>query len=199
MQCKDIMTRDVQWVPPDESVSAAAKLMAFHNIGFLPICRTNAMPIGVLTDRDIALRVVGEDRFAALTKVREVMSLPVRFVRPETPTDRLIEIMTNEGISRLLVLDNDGQLVGVVSLSDMLVHTSADLTLDTVRGLYNRVGKRSPNGLPPIATAPSPDYFQGKRAPTPVRPESSPADQTDRPESENPTERRIVPLKESPA
>jgi predicted transcriptional regulator len=193
------MTRNVQWVPPDETVSAAAKLMAFHNIGFLPICRPNAMPIGVLTDRDIALRVVGEDRFAALTKVREVMSLPVRFVRPETPTDRLSEIMTNEGISRLPVLDNEGQLVGVVSLSDMLVHASANLTLDRVRGLYAREGKRgSPNGLPPIATAPSPDYFKGRPAPAPIRPASSLADDTARREAEDLAQRGTIPLKESP-
>jgi len=138
MQCDEIMSKDVQWILPEETVAAAAKLMAFHNLGFLPICEPGGEPVGVITDRDIALRVVGENHNTQITKVREVMSKPVRFVRPDTPLDRLGEIMTTERISRLLVLDEDGQLQGVISASDLLVYAPASLSLQTVRGIYAR-------------------------------------------------------------
>ena len=62
MRCEEIMSQDVQWIRRDETVARTAKLMAFHNLGLLPVCNADGKAVGVITDRDIALRVVGKDR-----------------------------------------------------------------------------------------------------------------------------------------
>ena len=77
MLCTTIMSHEVQWIPPDATVARAAKLMAFHNLGVLPVCSADGKAIGVITDRDIALRVVGKGRHPAQTKVGDAMTTPV--------------------------------------------------------------------------------------------------------------------------
>ena len=88
MRCEEIMSQDVQWIRRDETVARTAKLMAFHNLGLLPVCNADGKAIGVITDRDIALRVVGKDRPVAKTKVGDVMTAPVQFVPPDCPVDQ---------------------------------------------------------------------------------------------------------------
>ena len=198
MKCNEIMTKDVQWVSPDETVAGAAKLMAFHNLGFLPICKPSGEPIGVITDRDIALRVVGENRNTQVTKVNEVMSLPVRFARLDTPLDRLGEIMTTEGISRLLILDEAGQLRGIVSASDLLVHAPAHLSLETVRGIYARETADRRVGEPHKARKPTLEFFHGPRAPLIETTEPSSVENSARLESDNVAHGGTNTLKEFP-
>jgi signal-transduction protein with cAMP-binding, CBS, and nucleotidyltransferase domain len=153
----------VQWVLPNETVARAAKLMAFHNLGLLPVCSADGTPVGVITDRDIALRVVGEDRTAARTTVQDVMTAPVQSVAPDCPVDRVGELMTSAGVSRLLVLDSGGHLDGIVSVADLLVHAPGHRALETARGIYAReTGDRSV-GRPHLATEPTPEFFHAAR------------------------------------
>ena len=162
MRCEEIMSQDVQWIRPDETVARTAKFMAFHNLGLLPVCNADGKAIGVITDRDIALRVVGRNRPTAKTKVGDVMTAPVQFVPPDCPADRAGEMMVSAGVSRLLVLDDKGQLKGLVSLGDLLVHESAGPALDTARGIYARETPDQPTvGHPHPATEPTPEYFHG--------------------------------------
>lgn len=135
MLCRDMMRHDVQWVLPDITVALAAKLMEFYNLGLLPVCSADGRPLGVLTDRDIAVRVVAKERPAALTRVEEVMTRPPQFVSPETPADRVVEVMSHEGTSRLLVIDGAGNLDGIVSLSEFLLIAPSDLALSAARGI----------------------------------------------------------------
>ena len=123
---------------PAKLSPAAAKLMAFHNLGLLPICSADGKPLGVITDRDIALRVIGKDRLAAQTVVEDVMSAPVQSVASDCPVDRVGELMTKAGVSRLLVLDESGRLAGLVSVADLLVHSPGKNALETARGIYAR-------------------------------------------------------------
>jgi CBS domain-containing protein len=167
MRCETIMSRDVQWVEPHDSVERAARLMAFHNLGLLPVCRANGRAVGVLTDRDIALRVAGENRSASLTTVHEVMTKPVAFVGPDCPLDRVAELMTLEGRSRLLVLGDQGQLEGVVSLADLLAHGPGRRALQAARGIYARETPDRSSGAPHPASEPTPQYFHGGHDATP--------------------------------
>src|SRR5579862_451752 len=89
MRAEEIMTHEVQWIASDDSVVRAARLMAFHNVGLLPVCGADGKPVGVITDRDIALRAVGEDRPLAETSVRDVMTSSVQFVPRNCPVDRV--------------------------------------------------------------------------------------------------------------
>lgn len=167
MQCKEIMSHNVQWIPPGETVAGAAKLMAFHNLGLLPICSPDGTPIGVITDRDIALRVVGKDRVAAQTVVRDVMTAPVQFVSLDCSVDRVGEMMTKAGVSRLLVLDENGHLDGLISVADLLVHVPGHYALETARGLYARETGDNSVGHPHLASKPTPEFFRGARDRTP--------------------------------
>jgi CBS domain-containing protein len=161
MQCKEIMSHNVQWIPPGETVAGAAKMMAFNNLGLLPICSVDGTPLGVITDRDIALRVIGKDRLAAQTLVEDVMSTPVRFVAPDCPVDRVGEIMTQSGISRLLVIDESGRLVGLVSVADLLVYVPGRNSLQTACSIFARERSDHATGRPHLGTKPIPEFFHG--------------------------------------
>jgi CBS domain-containing protein len=163
MHCKEIMSHNVQWILPRETVASAAKLMAFHNLGLLPVCSLDGKPIGVITDRDIALRVIGKDRLAAQTVAEDVMSSPVLFVSADCPVERVGQLMTKEKVSRLLVLDDDGHLVGIVSVADLLVRSPGKDALEAARGIYAReIGARS-SDHPHRASMMIPEYFHGIR------------------------------------
>jgi CBS domain-containing protein len=167
MHCKDIMSHNVQWIPPGETVAGAAKLMAFHNLGLLPICSPDGKPIGVVTDRDIALRVIGKDRLAAQTLVADVMTTPVQSVAPDCPVERAGELMTKAGVSRLLVVDKAGRLNGLVSVADLMVHVPGHDALETARGIYAREASDRSLGHPHLASQPTPEFFRGARDRTP--------------------------------
>jgi signal-transduction protein with cAMP-binding, CBS, and nucleotidyltransferase domain len=154
----------VPWILPGETVAAAAKLMAFHNLGMLPVCSGNGKPVGVITDRDIALRVIGNDRLAAQTVVEDVMTSPAQSVRPDWSVDRIGELMTKAGVSRLLVVDIGGHIEGVISIADLVVHVPSHNALATARGIYARETSRDHStGRPHLAAKPDPQYFRGAR------------------------------------
>jgi CBS domain-containing protein len=197
MHCKEIMSHNVQWIPPGETVAGAAKLMAFHNLGLLPICSPDGKPIGVITDRDIALRVIGKDRLAAQTVVEDVMSAPVRSAGPDWAVDRVGELMTKAGVSRLLVVDEGGHLDGVVSVADLMVHAPGHTALETARGIYAREVSLQSIGHPHRASKPTPEYFHGARDLAPA--DASTAENPARSEAENVVHGGTNRLKEFPA
>jgi len=172
MHCKEIMSHNVQWILPGETVSAAAKLMAFHNLGLLPVCGADGKPIGVITDRDIALRVLGKDRLVSRTVVEDVMTAPVQSVASDCSVETACELMTKASVSRLLVLDEGGHLEGLVSVADMLVHAPGKSALETARGIYAREISDRSAGHPHRASNPTPEYFHGARD---VGPDEDPA------------------------
>jgi CBS domain-containing protein len=197
MQCKEIMSHNVQWIPPGETVAGAAKLMAFHNLGLLPICSPDGKPIGVVTDRDIALRVIGKDRLAAQTLVADVMTTPVQSVAPDCPVDRVGELMSKAGVSRLLVLDEGGHLDGLVSLADLMVHVPGHGALETARGIYARETSDRSAGHPHLASKPTPEFFHGARDRTPDG--ESPVENPARIEAQSVVHGGTNDLKEFPA
>jgi CBS domain-containing protein len=197
MQCKEIMSHNVQWILPGETVAGAAKLLAFHDLGLLPVCSADGKPLGVITDRDLALRVIGKDRLAAQTLVEDVMTAPAESVAPDCPVDRVGELMTKLGVSRLLVLDENGRLDGLVSVADLLVHAPGHAALQTARGLYARERTDHSMGHPHLATQPVPQFFDGARTPSTDGEPSS--ENTARLESSNVAHGGTNQLKEFPA
>jgi len=156
--------------PPDETVARTAKLMAFHNLGLLPVCNADGKAIGVITDRDIAPAGCRKDRLAAKTKVGDVNDGSGTVRPPDCPVDRAGEMMVSGGVSRLLVLDGEGTSQGLVSLADLLVHESAGHALDTARGIYARETPDHPTvGHPHPATEPTPQVFPRRSRPRPCR------------------------------
>jgi CBS domain-containing protein len=118
MKIADVMTRDVEVVSPTSSVREAARQMDRLNVGVLPVCDGKRL-VGIITDRDITVRVSAAGEDADKTRVQEVMSQHVRWCMEDDPVEEAEKLMTEAQIRRLPVLDSDQMLVGIVSLGDL--------------------------------------------------------------------------------
>jgi CBS domain-containing protein len=118
MQIKAIMTRDVQCVSPDDSIQEAARWMRDLNVGPLPVCDHDRLA-GMVTDRDITVRAVAEGRDPKTTKVRDVMSEGLVYCFEDQNMQDAARLMQSNQVRRLLVLNHDKRLFGIVSLGDL--------------------------------------------------------------------------------
>jgi CBS domain-containing protein len=112
----DVMMPEVRSVTPDTSVQHAARLMREADVGSLPVLDGERV-IGVVTDRDIAVRAVAEGK-APDTPVAEVASRDVVSVRPEQDLDEALRLMAQHQVRRLPVVEQDGRLVGMFAQAD---------------------------------------------------------------------------------
>ena len=120
MKARDIMTQNPRVVTPETPVQEAARLMKTEDTGVLPVVEasTSRRLVGVLTDRDIAIRVVAEGRNGAV--VRDVMSPSVRTCRADDDVDDVMRVMADEQIRRIPIVDDAGTVVGIVSQADLV-------------------------------------------------------------------------------
>lgn len=121
MNCSKLMTSDPACCVLEDSVVTAAMLMKIHNIGSVPVVsdRNSMNLVGIVTDRDLTLRVVAEQRDYYRTKVSEVMSKDLVTCRASDDYDEVIEAMAKRQIRRVPVVDNEGRLVGIISQADV--------------------------------------------------------------------------------
>ena len=117
MKVSEVMTRDVQLVSPKQSICDAAKMMAECDAGALPVGDGDRL-VGVVTDRDIAIRAVGENR-GPDTPVGEVMTKQVLYCFDDESVEHVAENMGEQQVRRLPVLNRDKRLVGIVSIGDL--------------------------------------------------------------------------------
>jgi len=130
MRVAEIMARNVITIPGDATLVEAAELMSEHNIGFLPVITADVL-VGVLTDRDIVVRGLGEGKNPYTTLVRSVMSSePVWCYDDDVLTDTVD--ITQIDVRRLVVVDNNNNLCGLLSLDDLAAHMSSDRLLSGV-------------------------------------------------------------------
>jgi CBS domain-containing protein len=112
------MKKWVVFVSPDDVVQLAAVKMREHGVGFLPVCGVDNKPVGVITDRDIAIRAVAEGK-PANTKVSAVMTADAVFVSDEDDLSAAEDLMVRRQKSRIMCTDDNGGVSGVISLSDL--------------------------------------------------------------------------------
>lgn len=122
IQVKDVMTTQVEVVHPEASLWEAAQKMASLDVGPLPVCAGDQL-VGMLTDRDITVRATAGGQDPKTTRVHEVMTPDVLYVFADQDIDEAMWLMTEHQIRRLVVLNRDKQLVGIVSLGDVVVST----------------------------------------------------------------------------
>ena len=115
---KDVMTSNPCSVDAEKSVAYAAKMMRDEDVGLAPVVEGDKL-IGMLTDRDIAIRVVAEGRNPDDVKVSEVASKQVVTIDPQQDLDEALRIMAKHQVRRLPVVEEDGRLVGVVAQADV--------------------------------------------------------------------------------
>src|SRR5262250_1719797 len=121
MQLKEIMTPGVEVVTPEATIQEAAEKMRHLDIGPLPVCDGDRL-VGMLTDRDIAVRAVADGRDPVTTLVREVMTPDIVYGFDDQDVQDATRLMEQYQIRRLPVLNRRKQLVGMVSLGDLAVH-----------------------------------------------------------------------------
>lgn len=120
MKLRDIMTKDVIAISPDTSVFDAAQIMKDKNIGSVPICNDNMDVQGIITDRDVVLRVVCDGKDPKNTKCKDVMTDKLVVGKTDMEADSALDLMGDLKVRRLPVVENH-KLVGFVALGDMAV------------------------------------------------------------------------------
>ncbi|WP_437742742.1 CBS domain-containing protein [Sorangium sp. So ce1504] len=119
MNCSELMKTDVACCKASEPVENVAELMQARNIGFVPICGDDGSVIGTLTDRDLAIRVLGEHRRASSTRAEDVMTREVVCCGPDEDLNVAARLMSSHKKSRIICVDGQKHPVGVISLSDI--------------------------------------------------------------------------------
>lgn len=125
-RCREIMTPNPAFCRDGDRVLEAAEIMRDRNIGSLPVVRRDRL-VGVLTDRDITVRVVAAGLDPARTTVEEVMTRDPKTCRPDERLDRLVEMMEARRVRRIPVVDSEGRLLGIVTQSDIAAKAHAPL------------------------------------------------------------------------
>jgi CBS domain-containing protein len=141
MKVREAMTNDVLLVGPQASIREAARLMADHDVGALPVGQNDRL-VGMLTDRDIAVRAVADGR-GPDTPVADVMSSEVMYCFEDEELDHVAVNMGNIQVRRLPVLDRDKRLVGIVSLGDIAAREGARKAGKALAGISTPGGLHS--------------------------------------------------------
>lgn len=139
MKLHDVMSRDVKTVEAQATIAEAARIMKKENVGLLPVMGPLGTAIGVITDRDIALRTVA-DGLPSNAQVREAMSPMVYSVQDDQDLQAAIDLMNGKKVERVLVTDRFGTLVGVLSINDAAILCNGDSRITKVNQVMrNRI------------------------------------------------------------
>ena len=125
-KCNEIMTKNPVCCLPNDNVAKAAELMKSGNIGSIPVVENEQTKklVGIVTDRDLALKIIAEGRDAKSTKVETVMTHKVVTCHADDELQKALDAMTEHQLRRIPVVDNDNRIVGIIAQAD--VATRAD-------------------------------------------------------------------------
>ena len=139
MKIKEIMTRQVQVIHPNDTLQTAAQKMKLYDIGFLPVFDGEEL-IGVVSDRDIILRAMAEGFDPKVAVGREIVTAPVIYCYDDQSVDDAARLMHENQIRRLVILSRgDKQMVGVVSLGDLALNVNDKTSGDVLQSISEPV------------------------------------------------------------
>jgi CBS domain-containing protein len=141
MQVSQAMSPDVRIASPNQSIRDAARLMAHIDAGALPVGENDQL-VGMITDRDIAVRAVGAGK-GPDTPVREIMSKEVKYCFEDDDLDEVAQNMADIKVRRLPVLDRNKRLVGILSLGDIALAEGAGSAGSALCGISEPGGEHS--------------------------------------------------------
>jgi CBS domain-containing protein len=118
MKVKEIMTTNVECVAPDTGISELAGKMKTLDVGFIPVCENDRL-VGTVTDRDIVVRAIAGGKNLSATKARDIMSKDVFWCFEDDDITDVAKRMSEKEVRRMLILNQDKRLVGVVSIGDI--------------------------------------------------------------------------------
>jgi CBS domain-containing protein len=125
MKVKEVMTRDIEKISADNYIKDAASMMRSMDVGALPVCENDRL-IGIITDRDIAIRAVADGLDPNACTVRDAMSNDVCCCYEDDDVEKAAQLMEQHQIRRLPVFDRNHRAVGIVSLGDLATRHGND-------------------------------------------------------------------------
>lgn len=144
-RARDVMTREVITVSPSDTVQRAAQIMRDASIGSVPVCDGQRLQ-GMVTDRDIAVRVVAAGMPADRTQASQAMTAEVFWCYEDDDVADVLDKMGDRQVRRIPVVDHDHKLTGIISLGDMAVHRSGDQVQDALEEISTPSSKESTSG-----------------------------------------------------
>jgi CBS domain-containing protein len=172
MKCRDIMSQNLETLSERDSVGRAARLMATTGVGFLPVCDAELRVVGVVTDRDLVTRGLAYDRDGETTWVAKVMTAPVVTCPADADLRVAEQLMAEQRKSRLVVIDEEGRLAGVLSIADLIERAPQREALQTLKAVLWReaLGPRAGalRGQPMLRDLPPPPIMRPSDLPHPT-------------------------------
>jgi len=120
-KCNEVMTKNPVCCRPDDMVAKVAQLMQSENIGSIPVIENEQTQklVGIVTDRDLALKIVAKGHDAKSTKVEAVMTHQIVTCRAEDDLQKALEAMAEHQLRRIPIVDNDNKIVGIIAQADV--------------------------------------------------------------------------------
>ena len=146
MKAQDIMAKDPRCVTPRTSVQEAARLMKAEDVGALPVIESDSSRklVGIVTDRDIAIRAVADGRDLGSVTVSDIMSKGATTAKASDSVDDVMQVMGREQVRRIPIVDDRDQLVGIVSQADVVRKAKSDTKSEhTVEKISEPGGRHS--------------------------------------------------------
>lgn len=147
MRIQEIMTRDPSCITPNATAREAAQIMLREEVGLVPVVKGdgNNELVGVVTDRDIAIRCVAEGKDSVSCRVQDVMSADdLTTCSVNDDVESLLDAMRSEKVRRVPIVDDRGSLVGIVSQADVVLKTrDASRTGKTLEGISQPGGRHA--------------------------------------------------------
>lgn len=140
MVVRDLMTTDPVCCDPDTGLQDVARMMLDNDCGAIPVCE-DGKPVGIVSDRDIAVRAVAEGQNPIEMTAAQIMSSPVETVTADTSLDDLFDLMEDKQIRRVVVVDEEGAVCGIVAQADIAEY-AGDEVAEVVQEISEPQGSR---------------------------------------------------------
>ncbi len=143
-KCEEVMTKNPVCCLPDDKVATVAQQMKIENIGSIPVIE-NAQTrklIGIVTDRDLAMKVVADGRDPKSTMVEAVMTHKVVTCRADDDVQKALDAMTEHQLRRILIVDNNDRILGIIAQADVATRVNQpEKTAAMVKGISRSTAK----------------------------------------------------------
>ncbi|NMO22145.1 CBS domain-containing protein [Pyxidicoccus fallax] len=144
----DVMSRGMKTVLPEQTLREVARLMREENVGIVPVTDMQGRLLGVVTDRDLVVRAMSEDRQPSQVRVSDIMSSEdLEVATPDDSIHDLIELMGRKQVRRIPVVERDNRLVGIIAMADIATRAEFDEELQEAlerissrRSFWSRLG-----------------------------------------------------------
>ena len=143
-KCEEVMTKNPVCCLPEDNVIKVAEMMKRTNIGSIPVIENEQTRklVGIVTDRDLAMKIVAEGRDAKSTKVETVMTHKVIACRPDDDVQKALEAMSEHQLRRIPIVDSNNKILGIIAQADVAVRVNQpEKTAAVVKEISESNGK----------------------------------------------------------